>query len=218
LPHSGARDCAFKTFKFLSDLSKVNADKDDDERPFLRFSEDAQKFFNGWLCDMMKELRSGKIEHPILQSHFTKYRKLVPALSLVFHLCDEAEKLIKNGSDGFDGSVDAVSLNSVIRACGWFSYLWEHAQRIYGLAIGYSAIKARTIALKLQSGALQDGFTAKQLWVKNWSGLDSSDAVKEPLDYLEGLGWIRSVEIRNPAGGRPTVQYKINPRIKDVKL
>jgi uncharacterized protein DUF3987 len=208
-PDSKARDLAFDTFKSLANLNvaALAPERDMDGKPFVRFSDDAQDFFNVWLFEMMMELRSGKIEHPLLEEHFGKYRKLVPSLSLVFHLADT----IANPEP-------VVSLSAVERATGWFTYLWEHAQRVYGLAIGDSAIKARAIARKLQGDALKDGFTAREVWIKNWSGLDSAESVKEPLDVLEGLDWLRSVEIRNPAGGRPTVQYLINPKIKQVKL
>jgi hypothetical protein len=219
-PNTKARNTAFETFKLLSKISSgtTGIEQDDEERPFLRFSDEAQESFNSWLCDLMRELRSGGIEHPLLQSHFTKYRKLVPALSLIFHLCDQARSQIATGFGGFGSSLPRISLKSAQQAAAWCEYLWEHAQRIYGLAIGYSAAQARTIAEKLQAGQLADGFTSRDVWRKNWSGLDSPDAVRDPLDHLCYLNWLESVEIRNPAGGRPTVQYLINPRIREVKL
>ena len=59
-------------------------------------------------------------------------------------------------------------------------------------------------------------FTARDIYYRGWSGLTTADSVKEPLDLLEHLGWIKGGAVTT--GGRPTIQYQINPRISEASL
>jgi len=45
------------------------------EIPFLRFTPEAQDFFDGWRKDLETKIRSGE-EHPVIESHLSKYRSL----------------------------------------------------------------------------------------------------------------------------------------------
>jgi hypothetical protein len=55
--------------------------------PYQRFDPEALEAFTEWRRGFEAELRTGKM-YPALKSHFAKYRKLVPALALAFHLAD----------------------------------------------------------------------------------------------------------------------------------
>lgn len=213
-PDTAAKDTAFAVFKQLAKIEWTG----DSDKKFLRFDDQAQDFFDEWLTDNARTLRSGEIEHPAMEAHLSKYRSLIPSLALIFELAERAAA--RNGELTVSGA-DTVGLPAVKMAAAWGSFLWAHAQRTYGLAINAAANQARTIARKLQAGALEDGFKARDVWRHGWSGISSPEAVRDPLDVLESLGWVRSIEIRNPAGergGRPTVQYSINPRIKEIRL
>ena len=48
----------------------------------------AHGLFLEWRKDLERRLRSADDVHPALESHFAKYRKLVPALALINHLAD----------------------------------------------------------------------------------------------------------------------------------
>ena len=105
-PLSEPRRIAFETFGYLDTLDPlmVGASQDDyDELPFVRFDPTAQGLFREWRCDLESRLRSGEMS-AALESHLAKYRKLVPALSLISHL-----------SDGHSGPVGEASL---LRALG----------------------------------------------------------------------------------------------------
>jgi hypothetical protein len=59
-----------------------------------------------------------------------------------------------------------------------------------------------------------DGFfTARDVYTKGWSGLDSPDAVRQAADILADAGWIRFVDAE-PGPGRPTQRYQVNPRVR----
>lgn len=84
-PDVQARADAYGTFEWLAALAPeaIGAERDeldDDAPPYLRFDRDGQSLFDGWRQDMEHRLRAGA-EHPALESHLAKYRKLVPALT-----------------------------------------------------------------------------------------------------------------------------------------
>gem|GEM_PF-1185388 len=209
-PDSEAKNRAFDIFKKLSELNAqslaAEVEVGEADKPFLRFSDEGQEFFNEWFVDLNRSLRSGEFEHPALEAHFAKYKSLMPSLALIFHLCEMAT----------GQAVDQVSFQAAEMAAAWCSFLMEHAKRIYGLGIGAAAIHARTLAKHLQAGDLPDPFTARELYLKHWAGLASSKAVEEPLDLLESLHWLGSVQIQT--GGRPMTHYLINPEIRGVKV
>ena len=53
--------------------------------PYLRFDPEAGERFKVWLSDLMARLRSDDM-HPALESHFSKYRSLIPSMALLHHL------------------------------------------------------------------------------------------------------------------------------------
>lgn len=76
---------------------------------YLRFDPAGLGLFKDWRQDLETKLRSGDL-HPALESHFAKYRKLVPALALILHL--------SNGGTG------PVGGHSVLQALAWSEYTW----------------------------------------------------------------------------------------------
>jgi hypothetical protein len=59
--------------------------------------------------------------------------------------------------------------------------------------------------------ALSSGFTAREVCRHDWGGLTDREDVECALEMLEDLQWLRSYTV--PTGGRPKVQYEINPAI-----
>src|SRR5262249_11720977 len=202
---------AFDVFSRLSDLSesKLTEERGADGKPFLRFSDEAQEFFIEWYSELCQDLRAGVFEHPALESHFAKYRSLMPGLALIFELIDAAARAF----EPFDGF---VSIGSTKLAAAWCQFLMQHAKRIYGLGLSAATLQAKTLATHLQKDDLPDKFTARDVYFKGWAGLNTAEAVAEPLELLDHLGWIRGAAITT--GGRPTVIYTINPKIEGMKL
>ncbi|HEX5731676.1 MAG TPA: DUF3987 domain-containing protein [Blastocatellia bacterium] len=205
-PNTVSKNQAFEVFKKLDrlDAAQLGAHIPDeaDAIPYLRFDEKAQELFDSWHEELELYLRSGRIEHPALEAHLSKYRSLMPSLALLFHLIDRA-----------DGRTDqdAVSLDAAAKAAAWCSYLLEHAKRVYGMAINAAAHLAKSLAEHIRQGDLPDPFTARDVYRKHWTGLTNAKEAAEPLELLADLQWVRPVEIKT--GGRSTTHYLINPKV-----
>ncbi len=80
----------------------------------LYFSPEAQLLFSQWYVADEKSVGNGLMD-AARQSHFAKYRSLIPALALLFHL--------------LDGHGDQVYDECHHRLIGFAKYLKKHANR-----------------------------------------------------------------------------------------
>ena len=100
--------------------------------PYFRFSREAQTYFHEWIKKHQEKL-DGKSctgprkneEHPIIIQHLSKYRSLMPSLSLIFHLINIADGKKEND----------ISLDVTQKAAACCAYLESHARRIYGMVL-----------------------------------------------------------------------------------
>jgi len=168
--------------------------------PILRLDREAHGLFLEWRQGLEQRLRSPEGLHPALESHFAKYRKLVPALALINHLAD-----VGRGQVGEE---------AMLRALGLAEYLETHAVRAYGAGDEAENIAAKAILSHIRKGDLQTGFSARSVHQRNWSHLSDRSQVQAGLNLLCDLDWLVETEIRHPEGGRPTAQYRINPRAR----
>lgn len=160
----------------------------------LHFTPTAQLAFNDWYVLNEKMLASGGLD-PARQSHFAKYRSLVPALALLFHL--------------LDGHTGSVCEDCLSRALLFAKYLKKHADRIYASVSGHDHAAVRMLAERLLGGQLKDGFTCRTLTLKGWAGLATKEQAQAAIDALVEYNWLIETEFRS--GGRPTVKYALNP-------
>jgi putative DNA primase/helicase len=168
--------------------------------PILKFDGEAQETFIQILTKLELRLRRGDLD-PALESHLAKYRKLIPALALLIHLID-----VGHGP---------VGIGALKKAWGWSKYLKTHARRVYAVATGIKDRGTRSLMQLVESGALTDGFTAREVYRKGRSGLTRQEDAQEAIDALIELGWLRVVS--DPVGskpGRPSFRYVINPKIR----
>jgi len=204
-PDQSALDRFFKAMVTLKDLDRhsLPAAKSTNNSLVLHFDPEAQLLINQWFQMMESLLLSDKYDSA-RQGHFAKYRGMVPALALLFHLLD-----------GHPGRVCSDCLHRAIR---FARYLKSHADRIYSSASGHDFGTARRLAKRLIAGDLPDGFTASVIYTKNWSGLDSKEAISSALGVLTDYGWV--IPIENPAGvgGRPTIKYRAIAGIGEALL
>ena len=197
-PDSAARKAAWTTFERLDalDPDAVGAARDLYEPiPFLRFGERAQDHFAQWRADLEKRLRAGDMA-PALESHFAKYRSLVPALALISHLTD--------------GACGPIGEKPLMRALALAEYLETHARRVYGSGAACEVAVAKLILARIRKGDLSDGFCARDIRRKEWSGLTDNDQIKTGLDLLADFDCIAPRTIETP--GRPRTAYLVNPR------
>jgi putative DNA primase/helicase len=191
------------------------AEIDPEDAPRFRFAADAQELFVEWLFELEIKVR-GEDLHPALVSHLSKYRKLMPALALLFELADSATTGFAGFEGGSPGERREISLAQAQRAAAWCEYLESHARRVYSCVVTPQLRAARELAEKIRARKLgADGsFSCREVYLKGWSGLDSPDAVKLAAEVLEDAGWVRNLAGESgPLGGRPSQRYEVNPRV-----
>jgi len=159
----------------------------------LHFSPEAQLLFGQWYLANEKYLGNGSLD-AARQSHFAKYRSLIPALALLFHL--------------LDGHDDQVCGECLTHSIEFAKYLKKHANRIYASASGHDFGAVRLLAERLLKGELADGFTCRTLMLKGWSGLSGKEQAQAAIDALVEFGWLTQTEVRS--GGRPSTRYQLN--------
>jgi putative DNA primase/helicase len=158
--------------------------------PFLRFDEAAQGLFSEWRLTLETRLRSGE-EHPAIVSHLSKYRKLIPSLALINHLCDTQQ--------------GAVSEKSLMRAIAFGEYLESHARRIYSYATRPDIDAAKTLLKRLASGKLSSPFTGRDIYRAGWAGLENPSKAQSAINLLMEYHHLKEEEITT--GGRPATHY-----------
>jgi putative DNA primase/helicase len=201
-PDTPAKQTAWAVFDRLAQLQPAI----DTEPAIWRFTPTAQEIFVEWLVPFEIELR-GDAMHPAMVSHLAKYRKLIPALALVFALIDTPD------------SGNLIGEGEIVRALAWGRYLRTHANRLYAAAVMPETTDAATLLSKIRGGRLTDGdgvildsFTPRQIAVKGWTGLHTPDAVRKAADLLADYDWLRREAVpTGAAGGRPSDRYTINP-------
>jgi putative DNA primase/helicase len=199
-PQTKAQQRAWKIYQRLSDLDPKAAGAiigaKAGEIPYLRFDEKAQAIFNDWRAELETRVRADDESQAFL-AHLGKYRSLVPSLALLFQLID-----VKGGP---------VGQAALERAIGWASYLESHSRRVYGGLADPQQNPARAFANRILGGQLAVGFTLREIYQPHWSQLDNRELAAEAAEKLASLDWLRRLEI--PTGGRPSVTFKINPKI-----
>ena len=200
-PDKAVADRVFNILKRLAELPIS------DDIPYLRFDGDAQLIFDEWYRDLRKTKLLAN-EHPVMLEHLSKYAKLMPALALTFHLIHIVD-------ENTTAEISSICEDCALRAGGWCDFLEAHARRIYGIVLSpeQAALK---LAGKITNGLLQDGFTVKEVRENGWSTLNNSERIEAACALLIDKGWLRRIDwLPGASGGRPTVRYLINPKLKD---
>ncbi len=208
-PDKVARDEAFAVFEALAALDPraIGATPADEfaKFPCFVFDEDAQAVFIEWSTDLHRN-RIPNEDDPIVAQHLAKYNKLFPALALILHIVD----CVANGVGG------PVGREAALRAAAWCEYLEAHSRRCYGLLKDEGFRAAQALALKLQRGAINDGFTMRDIRRNQWRHLTADEAIQAALDWLEDEDWLRGEPHggTGPGTGRRTVRYSVNPALR----
>lgn len=175
----------------------------------LRFSPEAQDFFQMWLTEWKKiELTNEDLDQSLL-AHFSKYPSLMPSLALLFSLAD--------------GSLNTVGIEHTKQAADWCAYLRSHAERVYSVQADPYLSAARALKRKLEKGLLGDQyFTVRDVYKSGWAGLSTPDRARGALRKLEEYNWVRSTDGRSMMeraghinGGRPSEIYSMHPEIRN---
>jgi putative DNA primase/helicase len=192
-PDGAARKAINELVQELDNLGVSEIEAEADELggvPFLHFDDDAQRAFSEWQSKLEHRLRSGE-DHPAIVSHLSKYRKLIPSLALINHLCN-----------GGKGPVSELALQ---RAIEFSEYLEAHMQRVYSYATRPDIDAAKTLLKRLATGKLQTPFKARDLYQKGWTGLETLSKAQAAINLLLEYRHLHEEEIAT--GGRPTTRY-----------
>ncbi|MBV2164385.1 MAG: DUF3987 domain-containing protein [Comamonas sp.] len=203
-PDTSEKQAAWAVFERLNQLQQAT----DDEPQEWRFSPEAQDIFYKWLVPFETGIRGDEL-HPALVSHLAKWRKLIPALALIFALIDTPDT---------NGVIHECELN---RALAWAEYLRTHAERLYAAVLVPETSGAHALLAKIKGGRLCDGdgvlwdsFTPRLVAVKHWTGLGSPEAVRKAANLLADYGWLaRETTPTSQVGGRPSERYIIHPEL-----
>ena len=210
-PNSAAKDRAFEIFKRVSEpgltdaIGAVGDPHDADKAHYVRFDPRSQALFESWYQKLILGVRSGE-DHPAICSHRVKYSSTMPALALLFHAIAVA-----------DGTASAgpVSVGATALAIRWIDYLEIHARRLYSAFTRRREIAGALLGAKIKAGKVPSPFRVRgDVLLKGWAGLARARR-REPGDRGTGGGRVDS-PARNPStqhGGRPTVEYVINPKV-----
>jgi len=188
------------------DFEQCGAKRDEwAHTPYFQFADDAQEFFFAWWKGLETEKLRAPDESAVMLEHLEKYRSLLPSLALIFHLIE-----IANGAE-----VGPVTLTSTKQAAAWCDYLESHARRIYGLVSDINLQAASRLAQKIEEGVLHDGFSARDVYRKEWSLLDTKELTEGAIEELVEAGWLREDTPQPQENGRPPLPiYRINPKVK----
>jgi hypothetical protein len=163
----------------------------------LRFSEQAQKAFINWNCEIQAEARSGKLPS-VLESHVLKMPKTVASLALIF-------ELVEGGREG-------IRERSMLMALDWADYLRSHANRLYAAGELMTAEGARLILKR--RGKLPTEFTARDVYRREWGGLTNLEVVAAAIETLVETNHLRLTKTSpGPKGGQPLVTYRWHPSL-----
>jgi hypothetical protein len=178
------------------------ASLDADNPRIYRFDRDAQELFMRWLSDLEQTIRDKDLS-PIMVSHLSKYRSLMPSLALLFALADDVQG-------------EEIPLRYAQQAAAFCDYLRPHAERIYACKLAPEVLAAIDLSQKLAEGWKREvgQFALRELYRRHWAGLGTPDEAESALAVLEDAGWVRKAESSSPTSGRPSSEiFLINPRI-----
>lgn len=206
-PDTVARKRAYAIYEQLDALTAedLNLDSQESEIPALRFSAEAQALFDAWYETLEMRLRSGELNHAVsFESHLAKYRSLMPALALLFHLVDVA-----------DGKASGpVSLTATELAADWCEYLELHAKKLYAPETQAAELTAHLLADKIEDGAITDEMAVREIYRKGWEDLDDQETVEKGLEVLGAAHWVRIELKTSPKGGRPSRVVRLHPDLR----
>ena len=203
-PVKGVREAIRGIFDHLADFDPLQdgATPADDfvKLPHFHFDDAAQEVFIEWSTDLHVNRMAGE-QNPLMRQHLAKFEKLFCSLALIIHLAE--------------GRVGPVQQDTALRAAAWCGFLEGHARRIYALAEVAKVSVAKKLGRRLSEKKLLDGFTARDVVRKGWTGLSTTLQAEAALVILEEHHWVYSSDTQENVG-RPTTRYFINPLIQGV--
>ena len=205
-PDTEAKNRAYEAFKRLDALNPEDfgaSGEDEEGIPSVRFTDDTQEVFDRWRDELEGRLRTAELP-PALESHFAKYRSLMPSLALVFQLIEFVD-----GS----GERSAVGLRPTLQAAAWCEYLETHARRLYSSAENPAMEGARALLDHIRKGEVCDGDSTRSVYRKHWAKLSTPEEVNSACQVLQEFGWLRIEAVKT--GGRSATRLRLHPLLSE---
>lgn len=177
-------------------LAQIREEDKRGKPPALRFTDDAQVYFEQWFVGLERWLARSEDHHAVV-SHFSKYRSLMPALALVLHLA---------AAPGNEN--EPVSIEAAKQAAAWCAFLTSHAKRIYSIAGHPERVAAQAILKRVQAGKLSGEVKLRAL-ERDFRSYDA-ETLRAAVEFLEDHGWCRSSIVKG--AGRPSERVTFNPK------
>lgn len=195
-PNLEARVMASEVFKNIDAIPC----HDGYDTPAVRFDDGAYESFWHWYGNLLERVDSEVSTH--VAAHLSKYASLCPSLALVIELAETASEQVP------DIENLTVSDKSVSMAIAWCTYLETHARRIYAMV---DDPLSATRALLGRLYDMEGPFTIREVVRKGWSGLPSTEVVRDAADRLVEFNCLAREDIQTK--GRTATKYHVNPRI-----
>jgi hypothetical protein len=208
-PDERARARAFAIFERLATFNAAERGaRLVDGIPTLSFAPDAQELFDQYRDELERRVRTDEElqANPPLLAHISKFRSLMPAMALLYHLAEAA-------ADSFDTFGTQVSLRAAKIGAAWTDYLEPHARKLFagGSVPAYSPTERLTDEIEFRH-SITDGTSLREIYRHHWRGLDSAERVKEALAPMIGAHWVRLE--RGSVKGRPSEIIRLHPDLQ----
>jgi hypothetical protein len=174
----------------------------------FKFDVRAQRVYGNWMIHAEKYRRNAEFPD-IVCSHFAKYDRLIATLAMLFKLCEQCD-------DPSTSSDKVVELRHLRMALRWGALLERHAMRMYHARMSPVRAAAQTLAKKIQLGKLATAngvFTLRSVYENDWAGMSTPDEAREVVRILVAYDWAREVPNAEGGRGRPSEQFRLNPKI-----
>jgi len=168
----------------------------------VKFDTEAQRLFDAWKDEIDAEAVRLESEDEVFASFLNKLPKNCAAIALIFHCVENTD------SQEFP---DRISSETIANALDYIEVLTTHARRVFALGENRIFASAQMVLGRIRTGKLQNGFTAREVKRKGWSGLNNTEIIQEVLSLLVDYRYLKTIETDS---GRPTSRYYINPGFK----
>lgn len=185
------------TNKFNSNARTDNGD----EFLGVRFDREAQADFDQWRDANESEAKRCEVVDEPYASFLYKLAKSCAAVTLIFHCIENAYATT---------FPDRITRSTMTMALAYIDVMTTHARRVFALGENRVFSAAQILLAKIGAGKVENGFTARDLKRKGWSGL--SEQIEDALGVLVEYGHLRTINV--DSGGRPTAKYYVHPSIK----
>lgn len=173
-----------------------------DSTRILKFSEEAQVYFNQWETTLQQNARSG-IHPPHWESHLGKQSKLLASLCIILHVITEVlpESTEQN----------EIALSTIQTAEKLVSHYLEHALRCYDSVESLTMSDARKILNAILKKKLKTRFKAAEIYQNGIGGMDHYRATNA-LQLLQDLQCVALHKVFNRTG-RSSEYWIVHPKL-----